>query len=287
MKARRIVLVSMICLVALCSLSLLVACDNKTTSPSGAETTDEVASDTLWQARVSRDADELKYSIEEAMIAADNARSFAPNTDYLTDIQENTASGFYNATFNAGNDSYRDGDYLEAEDNYNTVLRDLPTHFGANNNLTLALLQQQKNEEAMIQALKTVLLYPEELGCLLNVQVAGDACGFHPNITEEELTAMLMELGNPSVREALVRDTVSSYVGAGSFSSAYDYNFTCSVVDFEIGSDSDIAFEYENVLSQVVNLSLYQSSDPDAKALLTYLQGAAKLNGLDVSKSGS
>lgn len=287
MKARRIALISMICVIAICSLTLLVACDSKTANPSGAKTTDEVVADTVWQARVSKEADELRFFIEEAMIAADDARAFAPEADDLLNIQDNTAAGFYNAMFSDGNDSYRNGDYLEAEDYYNTILGDLPTHFGANNNRTLALLQQEKNEEAMIQALKTVLLYPEELGCLLNVQVAGDACGFHPNITEEELTAMLMELGNPSVREALVRDTVSSYVGAGSFSSAYDYNFTCSVVDFEIGSDSDIAFEYENVLSQVVNLSLYQSSDPDAKALLTYLQGAAKLNGLDVSKSGS
>lgn len=287
MIVRRIKRISMICIIATCTAALLFACSQKPESSNGSMTPNGAVADTVWQAKVSRDADELKYYIEEASSAADWARDFTPETDYLTNIQENIASGFYDAMFSDGNDSYRNGDYLEAEDYYNTVLGDLPTHFGANNNLTLALMQQQRDEEALIQALKTVILYPEELGCLLNVQVAGDACGFHPNITEEELTAMLAELGNPSIRELLASESEPTDNGTGYVSPAYDYNFTCSVVDFEIGSSSDIDFEYENVLNQIVSLSLYQAGDPDADALLTYLEGVARLNGLDVAKSGS
>lgn len=110
------------------------------------------------------------------------------------DAEETELAKKVNKKFNKANESYRAGDYAAAQEGYEGVLSVYPLHYGANVNLTLALLQQEKNEEALVQALSCMDIAPGEVGVNLNIQAAGVACGFAADDIETGMDKMLDKL---------------------------------------------------------------------------------------------
>ena len=109
-------------------------------------------------------------------------------TSMADDAEEAELAASHNADFKAANEAYKSGDYDTAEKGYKDIIKDYPMHYGANVNLTLALLQQDKGEaDALKQALLCVYLFPKEDAPLLNVQVAGVACGFSTDDLEDAM----------------------------------------------------------------------------------------------------
>jgi hypothetical protein len=286
MKSQRIARLAILCIAIVCLMPLLFACGREPVSSSEPEVSSEATPatpDTIWQPREKNGySGEFQRFAEEAREMVYKDLALTADATTMARIDEQTTSGFYAELFYTGNESYRNGDYFGAMNYYDTLLGDLPTHLGANNNLTLALLQQGENDAALVQALKTMIHYPEETGCLLNVQVAADACGFDSFFTEEQLEVLLLECGSP-----LAYKTPAGFESEyGSVGSAYAYNFAYSLIDFYMDQDDDIADWYRDFRARITGLSLYKEGDPDAEALLEYLDGIARLNDLRIPSFG-
>ena len=141
--------------------------------------------------REARDASELDAIVQNALeIAADRESKIA------SDSEEGEQAKRMNKKFDMANDAYKEGDYPEAQRLYEAVIENVHGHYGANVNLTLALLQQNKNDEALAQALACCHTFPEEPEPLLNVQVAGAACGFHVDDVEAAVDTVLQDAGS-------------------------------------------------------------------------------------------
>lgn len=154
--------------------------------------------------REARDASELDAIVQNALeIAGDRESKIA------SDSEEGEQAKRMNNKFDMANDAYKKGDYAEAQRLYEAVLENVHGHYGANVNLTLALLQQNKNDEALAQALACCHTFPEEPEPLLNVQVAGAACGFHVDDVEAAADNVLQDAG--SSLEALRAELTDEY----------------------------------------------------------------------------
>lgn len=131
------------------------------------------------------------------------------------DAEETELAKKANKKFNKANESYRAGEYAAAQEGYEGVLSAYPLHYGANVNLTLALLQQGKNEEALVQALSCMDIAPGEVGVNLNIQAAGVACGFAMDDIETGMDKMLDKLKRGNYEndpDGRVRDFGSYYL---------------------------------------------------------------------------
>lgn len=196
-------------LVAAALLALgLVACGGEPVPEEVAVYTVEIQQP--FTGREPRDPAELGSIVDEALKLVDQRRGKMKD-----DSEETKLAKKVDKKFNKANEAYREGDYAAAQEGYEGVLSTYPLHFGANVNLTLALLQQEKNEEALAQALSCMDISPEE-GVLLNVQAAGVACGFSADDLEPAMDQMLESIG---------RDTYGDKDGyVDNFGSQYLYN---------------------------------------------------------------
>ena len=143
-----------------------------------------------YEGRVARDAADLDAIVEDAVRLTKDRESKMPK-----DAEETKLASKTNADFEQANETYANGSYEQAENLYRSIIDTYPLHYGANVNLTLALLHQQKNEEALLQALSCIELAPGEEGIFLNIQTAGVACGFSTKDLEVAMDHTLDELG--------------------------------------------------------------------------------------------
>jgi tetratricopeptide (TPR) repeat protein len=185
------------------------------------------------------------------------------------------------SNFSRGNELYRSGDYAAAQEAYENVIEAYPHHAGGNINLTLALLQQEKNEDALLQALACVYLFPDNSGCLLNAQTAGVACGFKTSDIEYSLNRVLSSEPSGkarSVNEVIAESSEITY-------DQYDYNDVWARIEFELSTqnaDSDDQKSTYGVLSdRVSNLAESADSGTDEQQLKEYLSAVGKSLGYE------
>ena len=175
---------------------------------------------------LARDAAELEDIAADAVkLAKDRKAGIAK------DAEETDLAAEVNPEFNLANECYADGSYEKAEKLYRSIIDTYPQHYGANVNLTLALLHQEKNEEALVQALSCIELAPGEEGIFLNIQTAGVACGFAAEDLEVAMDATLDGLGRGTY-------------GAGSgydeeYGPLYRYNKLWSRIETELAVAGD------------------------------------------------
>lgn len=163
-----------------------------------------------FEGREPRDPADLEAIVDKAY-----ERYQKRSAKMKSDAEESELAKKANSTFNEANQAYREGDYAQAQKLYRNVIKDYPLHYGANVNLTLALLQQEKNEDALVQALSCMELSPGETGIMLNIQAAGVACGFSVDDLETAMDMMLDKLGRATYgddSEGRERDFGSYYV---------------------------------------------------------------------------
>lgn len=82
------------------------------------------------------------------------------------------------AVFAQANEAYKAGDYELAYVRYGELLTQLPTHSGALNNMTLACLQLEKEEEALRYSILCGVQHPDFHGSRVNMLVALHALGY-------------------------------------------------------------------------------------------------------------
>ena len=170
MSARhRSLLAPLLLIVALAMM--LVACGGDS-APRG-EPAQEASVHEPYKGFEARPSAELDDYVEQAIELAKNRQDAVDE-----DADEGKLAKTANADFSAANNYYRSGEYEMAQESYEGALDGYALHLGANVNLTLALMQQEKDDEALVQALVCVYMFPTEDGCLLNVQAAGTACEF-------------------------------------------------------------------------------------------------------------
>lgn len=176
--------------------------------------------------REARDASELDALVEQALEVAKDREKKTPD-----DAEEAAYAKRVNNKFGKANTSYREGDYAKAQERYESVLDSYHEHYGANVNLTLALLQQEKADEALVQALACCHIFPNESEPLLNVQVAGVACGFAASDVEEALREVLKDAGGD----------LDSLVGSlnGDYDDFYAYNQLWDRIETELQATDD------------------------------------------------
>ena len=199
--------------------------------------------------------------------ASSSSASSIPEIDGNKDV----ASAFAKA-----NDLYRNGDYAGAKSAYNEVLGSYPAHFGANVNLTLAELQLQENEDALVQALTCIALFPDDQGCLLNAQAAGVACGFGTGDLEDIITRIEDDKGTSRAIEIVKAD-------AGDYSDSYRYNNLWSNIDqgLYLVNKGDMGYD-EGLADLIAELDEFEerTNDPQAAQLHAYLDAVMRQLGM-------
>ena len=219
-----------------------------------------------FEGREARDISEMKSFKEKALENAKQRKSVQNAEKDEATLVDELDTDFENA-----NKKYRKGDYAQAQKGYEKVLKTHPKHYGANVNLTLALLQQEKGEEALVQALSSLALFPGDDGIPLNVQTAAVACGF----TAEDALKTGAEVVSESEGGTGVSDKRAHDLA---------YNRLWDRIETELWAaahatdgDKQIREKYEALhkeLSEEVEKNL--SDDKDAQALLAYLEAVGK-----------
>ena len=179
--------------------------------------------DGVFTGRVPRDIAEFDAYVQKAREASEAVR------EYGEDEQAELAQSV-NETFLAGNASYKDGDFGSAEQSYKSVLGDYDRHFGSNVNLALAELQQGKTDDALVQALECVFLYPDEGKVVLNVQTAAVACGFSLDEVDGALDSIIGEDGSTSL---------SAELSSANATDDYEYNRAWDEVEVNLKALAD------------------------------------------------
>ena len=266
----RIIIVSLFVLPAL----VLFGCGDKQEDVSAEEPAAQEVAETqegLFEGREARDISEMKPYKEKALENAEQCRAVHYEDKEEAELTVESAEDFEEA-----NAQYKEGDYRQAQKGYEKILKAYPLHYGANVNLTLALLQQEKNEEALVQALCSLSLFPTDDGIPLNVQTAAVASGF--------LADDALEIGDEVISES---DGGSEVATKREHELAY--NRLWDRVETELwkaahgkGSDKQNREAYEALhkeLSEMMD-SGELSDDKDAQALLAYLEAAGEQLGL-------
>ena len=261
----RIILVSLFAALAL----VLPGCGGKKESAPKQEPAAQEVADTQegrFEGREARDISEMKRFKEKALENAKQRKSVQnAEKDEVTLVDE------LDTDFENANKKYRKGDYAQAQKGYEKVLKTHPRHYGANVNLTLALLQQEKGEDALVQALTSLSLFPGDDGIPLNVQTAAVACGF----TAEDALKTGAEVVSESEGGTSVSDKRANDLA---------YNRLWDRIETELWAaahaadgDKQSREKYEALhkeLSEEVEKNL--SDDKDAQALLAYLEAVGK-----------
>ena len=264
-SARKALIGVFLCMI-LCSF--LVACGGGGTQ--GAEQQQANA----FEGRVPRDASELKEYVDKATKAGEERRTDAPTKKQDADLTKKQQENL-----EAANAAYKEGGYATAEEAYNKILEEHPTNYGANVNLTLALLQQERNEEAFVQALTCVYLFPSDTGPALNAQTAGVALGFDIKDINDSL-------------EAIAKDQDGSFdlsKKSSDYANDLTYNLLWDRIDTELhdeatSKEKPAADDYEALREELAELLHKQPDDKDVLALVEYFDAAA--NKLGFGSSG-
>ena len=168
-----------------------------------------------------RDAAELDKYVNDAVELYNKRKG-----RMAKDAEESELASKANSNFKKANDSYASGDYEQAVKLYRSILKADPFHYGASVNLTLALLQQEKNDEALTQALSCLAISPDEEGIALNIQAAGVACGFSTEDLEGAMDATLEKL---DIQSDINKDNRDD-----KFTSLYAYNKLWDRIETEL-----------------------------------------------------
>jgi len=289
----------------------LAGCSPSSQAESEASDAGPAVTDGKFEAHELRDAGDLEEFFGKAMEKAAVAKGEAPGSDSPTSTSSgdgssasaesegdasssssspDSSSGSSDANsrpevdgnkdvasaFAKANDLYRNGDYAGAKSAYNEVLASYPAHFGANVNLALAELQLQENEDALVQALTCIALFPDDQGCLLNAQAAGVACGFGTGDLEDTITRIEDEKGASRAIEIVNAD-------AGDYSDSYRYNNLWSNIDQGLYLVNKGDIDYEVGLADLIaELEEYEerTDDPQAAQLHAYLDAVMRQLGM-------
>lgn len=244
---KRLRLVSIIVLAAIFALSL-AACGG--------------SSNDGFTGREARDISEFDTYVTQAIDLAQQREDAVGEDVEEGDLYDSVAS-----QFTAANDAYKEGDYEGAVEQYESILDTYPLHLGANVNLTLALLQVDRTDDALVQSLCCVRLFPEEAGALLNAQVAGVACGFSAEEIDEAFANVYPD--------SSVHDT-SVLIGSRALQ-GYIYNSLWDRIEVDLYGGGDIAEEhYAELDDQLGQLEKDNPTDEDVRALREYLDAVGE-----------
>lgn len=217
--------------------------------------------DTVFTPKERKVGFDTKVSNAEAL--ADKIRTETPTSVVAGDVETEN-----DALFTEANSAYRAGNYGAALEGYDAVLTDAPYHYGALNNKTLALLQLEKNADALQNSLLVLELFPESPSSYLNAQAAAFAAGYH----ESDL-----EASYPEVAKA-VKDT-TAYGGPDLYNAA-EYNSLYARMEFQLDpEDKDYKDTYESLKNLLAGLSQANEDDEDIAQLTTYLEGVGMITG--------
>lgn len=152
----------------------------------GVELVKQATSGKSFVGREARDASEVTTYVKQALALAKERNKAVDEKKEEGDLAGSVAEDLREA-----NKLYKDGQYENAAAAYEDIIDKYSLSLGANVNLTLALLQQEKNDDAFVQALSCVSLFKDEKGVYLNAQAAGVACGFSSGGVEKALAKLL------------------------------------------------------------------------------------------------
>lgn len=213
-----------------------------------------------FEGRTKRDASELQEYVDKAHEVFSDRQFNNPK-----DSNESELAAAQSSAFRWANADYRSGEYAKAQEGYEGIIEEYAEHYGANVNLTLALLQQEKNDDALVQALVCVGLYPTDPSPLLNVQAAAVACGFS---AEDAIgDAALVMLHQVKARSDLP-EGMENYQQYNRLWDAIEL----TLYDVAEGKASDGVEKYRDLLAQLDELLAGDlADDEDVHALRSYL----------------
>ncbi len=212
-----------------------------------------------------RDIKELDdiVTLKEIRERCEKLKDEVPEKAEDGDLAKSADKAFTNA-----NKEYAAGNYDKAVSGYQDAIKTYPLHLGANVNLTLALLQQQKNEEALAQALICAHLFPKDSGCILNAQVACVANGFSFADLKEPLRKSVSTFGGTSALSRMSSDKNKKL---------YEYNELWDEIETTLynGDNADddrpLSIRFQDVRIKLKDLAEDHGKDPDVQALRAYL----------------
>jgi tetratricopeptide (TPR) repeat protein len=267
-------------LATLLALGLLLLCtgcnkrtEENTGGPAAQGTVGEAEApklpDTTWDPAQAKTYFELLDFMQIDQYEAESDEAFTPSDPDA--VLFNLETGVYKDLFAEGNYFYRNGEYAGALASYEEILADVPTHFGANNNRTLALLQLGKTDEALRQSVKTLTHYPSEAGCLLNLQICAANAGFDSSAVRDALEYYDRFAGLwPSLDIRLTEVSPS-------IRNSYEYNEVAQDIEFLPSTAMSLDDWVNELLSKLSTNPWSNGSDPDTTALRLYLEGVGKL----------
>ena len=223
-----------------------------------------------------RGPSELDTFVEEALELAEQ-RKMADGGSGREELEEQEAKIFDEA--NAALENPQSAS-KPASEYYLQVLDTAPLSRGANVNLVLAYLAEEKNDEAFKQALACLQLFPNEMGCILNAQVAGTACHF-AQIDIIDATHRVLEQASTS-DGMLALDMIGS--GSWEFDAAYKYNNVWNDIDTIMNKVAKeqitMAEAYEEMNAYCSELEAVSPDDKDVQYLRAFVDALAAQNGL-------
>ncbi len=224
-----------------------------------------------------RDFDELLMNMDAMISEAEMAKEEASEKESSS---EELASQWADL-FARANSEYREGNYFDARNSYQTILANDPLHYGANVNLTLALLQYGDEEEALKQALKCVYLFPDDKGCLLNAQVAATACGYGQSDIVEVLDETIIAAGGEGVFSLLNEDEegFNEYYGSFTYNNIWN-SIETDLYEAQQESDSRASEEYASIEESIQYQLEQYPEDSDSEQLLAYIEAVGESTGL-------
>ena len=229
---------------------------------------------------VPRDAAELDAFVADGKALADDLEA-RTNAEAAESDLETMVAG----EFNGGNEAYRAQDYAAAEASYRKVIEEYPTHYGANVNLTLALLQQEKNEEALVQSFACVWM-AHDLGPLLNVQAAGTACGFAEADIEHAVEGVAESNGGSSLSDI---EKEPDYGVSSQYNSLWnrvetEFGVALAAQDAEEADAKELEKVYLALMDEV-DVLVNEYGNEDALELKGYLKAIGEKLGLNTSQA--
>ncbi|MCL2504160.1 MAG: hypothetical protein FWE94_06155 [Coriobacteriia bacterium] len=220
--------------------------------------------DTVFTPREQKDG--FAQAQSEAKDVAGQIRGKTPRDPMTTAAKSRVSGSAY--IFARGNEKYREADYLAALDEYDAALRTQPYHYGALNNRTLALLQLERNDEALVAALVVLELFPDLPESYLNLQAAAHAAGYgQASIASMEAHGKVFDApdgGIPGLRDAAEYNRIYAEI---------EYN-----IDPEAKKD-DKKRAYELIQGDLSALAEKNPEDTDIKELQAYLRGIGMITG--------
>ena len=230
-----------------------------------------------FEGRVARDASETSEYLTQAIDLAKSREAAVADVAEETALMDPVAEKFKSA-----NEAYKSGDYAQAATLYQEVIEGHPRHFGANVNLSLAMLQEGKADDAFTQALTCAALFPDEGGALLNAQIAGVTCGFSAATVEDTIKKLFQEREKGSFESAIANSAVEK---------SYRYNKIWDAIEVDLqpgAAGQDASSAYSELDSQLTDLVHQDEVDTDIAALNAYLHAVgSQLGYLEESSTAS